>query len=291
MIIARLIGGLGNQMFQYAVGRRLSHVLCAELKLDISEFNNCTFRRYTLGAFNILENFAEQREVDRIRYHKNRILKHLFRYLSRHSNTYTKSYIQESHFHFDPNILTLPDNVYIDGFWQSEKYFADIAHIISEEFTLKNEQIGKDKELAAQINSTESISIHIRRQDYIRDPNTIRFHGHCHLEYYLNAIETLTKAIKRPHFFIFSDEPEWTQLNFKIKYPTTYISHNGSDRDFEDLRLMSQCSHHIIANSTFSWWAAWLNKNPDKMVFAPQKWFNTSRLDTKDLLPDKWVRI
>ena len=182
-------------------------------------------------------------------------------------------------------------NVYLEGFWHSEKYFKDIENVIRQEFTIRDEPDALNKEMANKIMACEPVSIHIRRGDYVSDKKTNEFHGTCSLEYYNDAIGIITKEIKAPHFFVFSDDPVWVQDNLKLKFSTTYLVYNGAEKAYEDLRLMSLCKHHIIANSSFSWWGAWLSGNPYKIVIAPKKWFNDETIDTSDLIPDEWFRI
>ena len=291
MVITKLMGGLGNQMFQYAAGRRLAHKRSVDLKLDITGFKVCIDRKYSLGNFNVQENFALPEEVAALTVRKRGIVRRVMARVLRRSSKSAPTHIQEKHFHFDPEILRLSDNVYIDGYWQSEKYFVDIARIIRQEFTVKTPQKGRDKELGEQIASCEPVSLHIRRGDYVSNLQTNQFHGTCDLDYYFHCVECLTQTVKTPHFFVFSDEPEWALDNLKLPYPTTLVDHNGADKDYEDLRLMTRCKYHIICNSTFSWWGAWLCANPEKVVFAPQQWFGESGLDTRDLIPKTWSRI
>ena len=288
MIIVRLIGGLGNQMFQYAAGRRLAHVLGVELKLDIAGFENYKLRTYSLGNFNIQENFASAEEVGALRTLKRGMVERVLAKVLHKRSTH----IRQKHFHFDPAIPTLADGVYLDGYWQSEKYFADIAEIIRREFTVKFPQTGKNRDLAEMIASRESVSFHVRRGDYVSNPKMKQEHGTCEPDYYSRCVEQLTRTVKGPHFFVFSDDPEWSRDNLKQPYPTTFVGHNKTDKDYEDLRLMSQCRHHIIANSSFSWWGAWLNPRKDKMVFAPRQWFAEEQQASKktdDLLAATWI--
>ncbi|MCK4744844.1 alpha-1,2-fucosyltransferase, partial [Candidatus Parcubacteria bacterium] len=195
---------------------------------------------------------------------------------------------KEQHSHFDSKILKLIGNIYLDGYWQSEKYFKNIENSIRKEFTLKNDLQLKAKKLLRKIKNTESISIHIRRNDYISHKPANQYHGVCHLSYYKKAINVIIKKIDDPHFFVFSDDIDWCKKNLKIKFPTIFVEGN---KDYEDLILMSKCKHNIIANSTFSWWGAWLNNNPNKIVIAPKKWFRKKSINTKDLIPKTWIKI
>ena len=291
MIIIKLAGGIGNQMFQYAVGKQLSLKLGVDLKLDISWFATQNLRSYALGKFDIAENFAFPEEVALLATQKEETLKHVLGRMLRIPQNFTPTHIHEKHFQFDPEIINLPDGVYLDGYWQSEKYFTNIEDVLRKELVVKIPQEGKNKELAELMASCESVSLHIRRGDYVSNSIASSVLGTCNLDYFYRCIEQLALTVNSPHFFIFSDEPEWARDNLKIPHPTTFVDHNGPDKDYEDLRLMSQCKHHIIANSSFSWWGAWLCNNPDKIIFAPRKWFSIEEHNTKDLIPDNWYRI
>lgn len=291
MIIVRIMGGLGNQMFQYATGRRLAAIHGAVLKLDISDFKNYTLHDYGLPAFNIKESIATQEEIRLFKEPEASSLKKKIKKLVGYPNKLGISHIRESQYHFDPAILTMHDSVYLDGYWQSEKYFSDISEIIRNEFTVTLPQTGKNLTLAQQMTSCESISLHVRRGDYVTDEKTNTIHGTCDLDYYARCIERVAQEVHRPCFFIFSDDPEWAEKNLKITHPVTFISHNGPKKNYEDLRLMSQCRHHIIANSSFSWWGAWLNKYPNKLVLSPSRWFKEEKFNTKDLIPSTWQRL
>jgi Glycosyl transferase family 11 len=207
-------------------------------------------------------------------------------------------YVQEKHFHFDPRILSLHDGVCLHGYWQSEKYFSDVADIIRREFQVKLPATGPDEKLRETVASTDSVSVHFRRGDYAANPVSNRIHGVLPLDYYRRCVQELTKTVRAPHFFVFSDEPQWVRDHLRLSYPTTIVEHqvngSGAHADIKDLRLMSQCKHHIIANSSFSWWGAWLSPHQNKMVFAPRQWFTkeglaSARVD--DLLPDGWIAL
>ncbi|PIT89084.1 MAG: alpha-1,2-fucosyltransferase [Candidatus Levybacteria bacterium CG10_big_fil_rev_8_21_14_0_10_36_7] len=290
-IITKLQGGLGNQMFQYAIGRHLALKNNANLKLDISYYESEKMRKYGLDVFNITENFATPEEISWFNKFKRRGGKIWVLYNKIFANN--KIYVQPKHFHFDPEVLTLKHPLYLNGDWVTEKYFKDIEDTIRKEFTVKNELTGKDKEIAKIITNTNSIGIHIRRADYITDTATTDYHGVCSMEYYDKAVKFIAQKIDNPHFFIFSDDHEWMEQNMNLDFPVTYVSHNTIDKGYADLRLLSMCQHQIIANSTFSWWGAWLNTNPNKIVLAPKKWFNKvkSNVNTKDVIPESWIKL
>lgn len=289
MIIAKLIGGLGNQMFQYAIGRHLAHINCTELKLDISGFNDYKLHAYGLSHFNIVENFATEKEVTKFQKYKRKPGRKWFLYNRLVANE-TK-YVQEKQFHFDPRILETRKEAYLDGYWQTEKYFKDIKDIIRQDFILKLPLGDKSKKIAENIRSCEAVAIHIRRGDYVTNQQTNEYHGTCGIDYYRKAIEILAEKVSDPHIFIFSDDHEWVKNNVTLKYPATYVSHNKADKNYEDLKLISLCKHQIIANSSFSWWGAWLNPNKEKIVIAPTKWFQAPKMDTRDIIPDSWIKL
>jgi hypothetical protein len=291
MIVVRLIGGLGNQLFQYSTARHLAEIRGSVLKIDISGFETYKLHKYSLWPFNIQENFASSEEVAKLA-PKMGIVRRILMRVSCRPQKLAKTHIKEkAPFYFNPEILKLPDEVYLDGYWQNEKYFSDIEDIIRCEIAVKTPQMGKNKELAEQITSCEAVSIHIRRGDYISNNNTNKKHGTCNLDYYFRCLEYITNTINHPHIFVFSDEPKWACDNLKLTHPTTIVDCNGVDKNYEDIRLMSQCKYNIIANSTFSWWAAWLNKCPDKIVIAPKKWFNDYSINTSGLIPDSWIQL
>lgn len=292
MIIVKLQGGLGNQMFQYALGRHLSIKNNAQFKLDTSPLNetaqNVTKREYDLSVFNIKESFATEKEVAWFKKYRFKPGKIWFLYNRTVVNR--SRYAWEEHFNFEPWILDLKDPVYLDGFWNTEKYFKDIEDVIRKDFTLKESLSAKGAELLSQIKQTESVSLHVRRGDYISDPKTTAWLGVCSLEYYDRAIKRITKSIESPYFFIFSDDPIWAKENVTPPFPTTYAPSN-TEHPEEDMILMSKCKHSIIANSSFSWWGAWLNTNPQKIVVAPKQWFKTEKMDTRDIIPETWIKL
>jgi hypothetical protein len=204
---------------------------------------------------------------------------------------YKRSVVRERSLHFDPNILKVSGNVYLEGYWGTEKYFKEIEAIIRRELTVGTEPSPVNKAMAEHICQAPAVSIHIRRGDFVSNSTTHKFHGMCSAEYYNMAVDKMAQMVGKPHFFIFSDEPQWAQDNLKLKFPATFVTHNSANEDYEDLRLMSLCKYHIIANSTFSWWGTWLNTAPDRIVLAPRKWLNDPGIDTSDVLPDSWIKL
>jgi len=293
MVIVKLKGGLGNQMFQYAVGRRIAVINKVPLKLDVRWFNDTgkdTSREYELKHFKIKEEFATSEEIKGVLDH------HLFfNFFGRFGKQIFPlnrfSYITESNKSFEQEVMNLKDNVYLNGVWANEKYFIDIKDLIKEEFQLKYKSSEANTNLYQTIESLNSIAVHVRRGDYVSNQVTNKYHGLCSIEYYNSAIASITERVKDPHFFLFSDDPQWVKDNIKVNAPTVNISHNTPGMGYEDLKLMKSCKHNIIANSSFSWWAAWLNSNPDKIIFAPLKWANNQQANSKNHLPLKWNAI
>lgn len=270
MIFVKLIGGLGNQMFQYATARACALRSGADLKLDISGYRHqigITSRKYQLHVFNIRENFTGRFFIK------------------------PKIYREPPNLRFSPSVLFAQSNMYLDGYWQSERYFQDKGDQIRRDFLFKNPPDKLNKAYLSEITLKNSISVHIRRQDYVTDKVTHDFHGICDIKYYQKALLMLSKKVPKLHVYVFSDDPVWVKKNLTIKYPVKYLNINNGDKDWEDLRLMSACKHNVIANSSFSWWGAWLNKNPKKIVITPKRWFNNPDVDTTDRIPDGWIKI
>ena len=294
MITVKLIGGLGNQMFQYATARRLALHHNTDLKLDISGYENQppgdTPRHYELGNFKVKASLEGKYTPYRGEHSTKPLAKQLGALIAAASGV-RQSIIKENSFLFEPRVLSAPDNVYLSGYWQSEKYFKDIAKILRTEFELKNKPSAPNAKTLDMIKNSSAVSLHVRRGDYVTNDAANKFHGTKGLDYYFDSIAHIKHHVKDPHIFVFSDDPKWCQENLKTGLPTTYVTNNSGDKGFEDLRLMSACDHHIIANSSFSWWGAWLNPSPNKIVLAPAKWFNDPAVDTSDIYAEGWIKI
>jgi len=291
MIITQIIGGLGNQMFQYALGRSLSQKKNTDLKLDVTGFKDYKLRAYSLGHLNIQEKFASPEGIARFQKYQRKPGKKWFLYNRIFANE--KKYFKERRFHFDETVFDVSEDCYLEGYWQTEKYFKDIEDVIRKEFTVKTPVQGKDAEVLSKIRNGNAISMHIRRGDYASDASTNDYFGTFSPEYYKKALSIIAEKVADPKIFVFSDDHEWVKKNILLPYPTTYVDHNGTEKNYEDMRLMNACEHFVISNSSFSWWGAWLSKNPDKIVVGPQKWFNNVKktVDTKDIMPEEWIRL
>jgi hypothetical protein len=302
MIIAQLLGGTGNQMFQYALARRLSIKFDTELKLykkSLETVNVNTYRNYALSSFMISENFATEKEVDYFRNFKKidceRKFSTLYGLQASLHNFFVadrNKYVKQKKFEFEPNILEVSPNAFLDGHWISFRYFEPIRDIILKDFRLKKKfDDTVNKPTLKKIKNTISIALHIRRGDYVKHKETKLYHGLTPISYYEKSISYILKEVKNPHFFIFSDDILWCKKNLNIDFPTTFVSDQSSGKDYEDLILMKNCKHFITANSTFSWWGAWLSENDNKIVITPKKWFENSSRNLDDLLPQKWIKI
>lgn len=284
MLIIQLSGGLGNQMFQYAAGKAQALRLNTDLYLDKTHFlttplGKVNLRQYELSQFSFNQKFKHPNFHWIKKYLKVKQVYNGF-----------KTYI-DPHVHFNADFFKISDKTYIEGFFQSEKYFNDYSSEIRSDFKFKTPPQGLNLELFNKIQSLNAISVHVRRGDYVNNPETLKSHGICGLDYYQNAVELIVSKVEKPYFFLFSDEPEWVQQNLKLDYPYEVISHNKGESSFEDMRLMSVCKHNIVANSSFSWWGAWLNNNFNKTIIAPKSWFINPDWDSKDIIPDSWIKI
>ena len=205
----------------------------------------------------------------------------------------TYSIVKESKLSFDSRIMMLSDNVVLIGYWQSYRYFEDIRCILLEVLRPKK-QLSKDSEsLRKSIKESLSVGIHVRRGDYVGHRRSNKIHGCCETGYYYKCIDYIANRVNNPSFYVFSDDIVWARQNLPIAQVARYVDLNNVADGWMDMVLMSQCKHNIIANSSFSWWAAWLNQNPDKIVVGPWKYYAKEALNktTEDMFPRNWVRI
>jgi hypothetical protein len=295
MIIAQLMGGLGNQMFQYAAARALAYGRGADFALDVSGYAAQTLRTYKLGHLNVREQLATADQVAEVtRTSASGLPQTLFLLSQRLRPYYKRSVVKEyehNYLHFDPHWSKLPPDVYLIGYWQNERYFSNIADILRSEFTPRTVLSGQSENVLRDIQSTVSIGVHVRRGDYVSDNRTHDLHGTCSVEYYEKCATRLLDIIPDAVFYVFSDDAAWAAEHLRLRSATVVVDHNGSDRDYEDLYLLSRCQHFIVSNSTFAWWGVWLSPNPGKKVFAPQRWFAIDKYDTSDFIPADWCRM
>ena len=293
MILIQLQGGLGNQMFQYAFARVLAENNKDLIVLENSFFETkgkregFTSRKFELDIFN--NHYVEASDFDIQSFNYLSIVNKIKRKLGLN---YPKIY-NESSFEFNAEALSIPSPVYLKGYFQSYKYFIGNEDLIRAFFSFRiNNLDRKNKELLSTFKNQNTIAVHVRRGDYVTDKLTQQFHGNCSLEYYYQAIKQFQIISKDFTLVFFSDDSDWVKEQFKdLTCSKIFIDHNKNEDSWKDMLLMSSCKHNIIANSSFSWWAAWLNMNSEKRVIAPKKWFSAIEIDTNDLIPNEWIRL
>lgn len=287
MIIMRLIGGLGNQMFQYAAGRALALKTGQPLVLDKRHYARAREHGYGLDRFRLADTPIDMADLPPAP--RQQPLAHvLWRLLRRRPQLQ-----REAGAAYDHAIATITGPAWIEGYFQSERYFADHADTIRAELTLAAPPDAENASWLSEIAAEpRAVSLHVRRGDYVRNAKFTARHGTCSPEYYARALAHVTDALgTEPVIYAFSDEPDWVRDNLALPAEIRVVGHNDAQRNTEDLRLMSACRHHIVANSSFSWWGAWLNPRADKIVAAPARWFADPAHVNPDIWPDGWTRI
>ncbi len=305
--------GLGNQMFQYAAGRSLALQKQVPYKVNVSSYNGYSLRRFELENFFTLQvDKASPQEMqqftlnnpvkqvwnkifpgDKMRAfslpYEERFIKRKALQLgellqSAHPN---KVYIEPA-YHFNPGLCKVPANVLLAGYFMSWRYFQQYESVIRQDFTVRPELVAHLHDIAGQMCNHNSISLHIRRGDFA-DKKNLELHGIIPLSFYEKAVEHIIQKTGEAHVYIFSDDIAWVQNNWQGNNATTYVSDQITHNAAEDFYLLTQCRHNVIANSTFSWWAAYLNNYPDKIVVAPRKWYKVAVYNSKDVYPPAWV--
>lgn len=285
MVAVNIYGGLGNQLFQYAFGKSLATLKGEDLFIDSSPFENYDLRNFQLDKFNVS---YKQSTFNRMGVYSinNKYKSHALKIINKYLKIIPNIFFEKELWVFDDSVFKSKSYLYV-GYWQSFKYFENIRDLLLKEFTLKN-NIGKaNLDILNRIQSSNSVSLHIRRGDYVvskpSQPSLV-----CPIAYYEEAIKIINNEIIDPVFFIFSDDIEWVKLNLNVaSINYEYINNNSSNPEY-DLELMKNCKNNIIANSTFSWWGAWLNNNIEKKVIAPKIWMYALPISA-DLVPSDWI--
>lgn len=294
LIITKLLGGLGNQMFQYAAGLALARSNRLPLCIDVSALRAYKFHQgYQFETiFSGTFNQASRWELFRMLGLGKSKVTHgsISVYPEWQPNDHTR-WIRQSTHNFWPGFRDLDRACYLAGYWQSPKYFADVESELRAAFSFREPLAGPNLEVAARIAEGNSVSLHIRRGDYISNLSSNRFHGICDWDYYERSIELIQRRLPDAHFFAFSDEPEAVKSYFSKDERIEVIDINSGITSYRDMQLMTACRHHVIANSTFSWWAAWLAGYPEKIVIAPSNWFAGSKETVVDIYEPSWIRI
>jgi len=284
--IVKFNGGLGNQMFQYAFAYVLEEKTGIKTLFDMSFFEKRYARPYELENFSLNAKFVEDFWLKL----KLKIMWKLRKNL-KDKKFLGLNFYSEPHFEFDKYAFKIKPNTYIEGFFQSEKYFEKFKDEILDAFKFKNKPDDFNQFLIDEINKSNSVSMHIRRGDYVQKKRYQELYANCSLDYYKRGVEYIASKYENPKLFIFSDDIDWVKANFNFPYEYVFVSNNSGAKSYEDMRLMSLCKHNIIANSSFSWWGAWLNNNKEKIVIAPKKWFNDGRINQDDVIPENWIKI
>lgn len=284
---------MGNQMFQYALGRQLAEQLGTSLTFDPTNLlyrnkpADFVYRNYDLDVFrptstNFLVSPALLSPIFNLRIKK--LSQGVRRLITRNIPE-----VKEPHFHFSPEILAeaREDAIY-DGWWQSPKYFPDVEDQLRQDFRFSREIIPESRELLSRIENSNAICLNVRRTDFLK-VDTLNA---TNKEYFLRGADYLGKKLSEPRFFVFSDDVAWCRENIKLGYPTEFVDHEHKGFKFGNyMQLMTRCKHFLIPNSSFAWWAAWLNTGLEKNVVAPENWFTDPGIDTSDLVPTEWTRM
>jgi len=297
-VITRLWGGLGNQLFQYAAGYAAASAAGAELLLDPTQCFLDRNRPYALDAFQISGRIWTESERKRIERRvrlarpvslQTRITARVIKQMMKPMLNRNFAYIEDKHQGYQENVFARANEVYLAGTWANEGYFKRHCAELRRELSLRNPPCSKNAELSQRMNGSESICVHVRRGDYIKNPDTAQRFGVCSLEYYQQALGRLSLHLNTPVLYVFSDDVGWCEENLRFDCKVEYVRHNQGKDHHLDLWLMSCCRHFIIANSTFSWWGAWLGEAPDKVVVAPRRW-SLDSTTIADPVPSRWLR-
>ena len=280
MIVVRIMGGLGNQMFQYAFGAYLAQQHNTDLWLDCSSFGSDTLRDFMLDRWQVTVRQAPRTVRSRIPCGCNW-------YHSWLSSRQTLRRITEKPFGFRRQYLETPDDSFLDGYWQSEKFLPGMKLRLQAEFQPAGSTHRKTRALARKMASDGAVSLHVRRTDYLG----LSYAGPCPVSYYERSVADLLARHADIRLFVFSDDIPWCRQQFQFPCPVTFVDHNDAFTAHEDIWLMSRCRYHVIANSTFSWWGAWLGEDETGEVYAPQDWFSDQTMDSRAILPESWHRI
>jgi hypothetical protein len=288
VIVVRLQGGLGNQMFVYAAARGVADRLDTELVLDTSwmvEGRGWGEIKYELGCFDLDARVCPVWEVGRVP-NASRVVRALQHLRPSRRPFLTLVTEDDATNAFLPSFSSVPDNSYLRGYWQFEGYFADIDARIRRDFTFPPLS-AEGERLAAEIRTVPAVAVHVRRGDYVGVDRI----GFLDVDYYHRATETIANRVGDIQLFVFSDDPEWCAENMTFMHPTTVVErHVSLGRPWQDMQLMSLCRHDVIANSTYSWWGAWLNRSPEKIVVAPRRWVQSDKR-AGDPVPEGWIRV
>jgi Glycosyl transferase family 11 len=290
VIVVQISGGLGNQMFQYAAGRALAARHGTEFVLDSSWIDgsggsvSTEVRRYELGCFRLAARLVPVEEAGRLQ-----------RSLLPSRRPLLRALDEPGFGRLCPELLDAGDNTYLRGYWQNVTYFDDAEALVREDFTFRPQVAAREAELAAQIEESPqpTVSLHVRRSDYVTDPGVRDRMGTLDAEYYSRALDALGSGLGSMRLFVFTDDPDWCTANLRLSEQDVVVGATRAEGEkwAAIMHLMTLCDHHLLANSSFSWWGAWLSPRPAKIVVAPRPWLQDPRWDEGGRIPESWVRI
>ncbi|CAM8657789.1 Fut1_Fut2_like domain containing protein [Comamonadaceae bacterium] len=290
-VVARIEGGLGNQLFQYAAARSLADRLQCGLLLDLRGIAENGDRPYQLDLYGIRAEVADRQTLTALPAWRSSRAGRIQQSLSFIVPALVRSPVfWPQSFAYDERIEWLRHPVYMVGYWQTERYFAWNRQRLLQDLTLRS-AASADSDWAEIIRNCNSVSLHVRRGDYVSNPNAAQNHGTCDLDFYQHSVASLLEQQPDLEVFVFSDEPQWAADHLRLPAPIHIVDANPPDRGHLDLELMSACRHHVLANSSFSWWGAWLCVQPGQTVYAPDRWFANPSVDTRDIIPPHWHRL
>lgn len=290
-VIARIEGGLGNQLFQYAAARTLADRLKCGLLLDLRGIEENGDRPYQLDLYRVRAEIATEDVLAALPAWRPTRLRRLQQSLSfQFPKVFRSPVFWPRSFAYDSRIELLQCPVYMVGYWQSERYFASNRTCLLQDLVLQTAEAA-NVGWTQKITASKSVSLHVRRGDYVSNASSSQFHGTCDLAYYQKAVEVLMRKDSEIEVFVFSDEPQWAADNLRLPVPMHIVDANPPDSGHLDIELMRRCRHHVLANSSFSWWGAWLCESPGQMVFAPQHWFANADVNAIDVVPARWHRV
>ena len=291
-VIVRIEGGLGNQLFQYAAGRALADRLGCELALDLRGLALNADRPYHLNRYAVRAQLADATTLDSLPDWRAKRASRFRSWLmlqgwpvSEYVGFWPRS------FAFDPRFEAIQQGVFLVGYWQSERYFSTHRARLLSDLQLTTPANPSLQAWLAQVRSCQSVALHVRRGDYVSNPAAAQFHGLCDLRYYEESMARLAAQYNDLQVFVFSDDLNWAQSHLKLNVPTHWVQGHSTEEPHLDLEIMRHCQHHILANSSFSWWGAWLCERSGQQVFAPKKWFADETVDTSDVIPARWHQL
>jgi hypothetical protein len=290
-VVARIEGGLGNQLFEYAAARALADRLQCGLFLDLRGIQENGDRPYQLGLYNVRAEIATAEMLATLPPWRSSRMRRIQQSLSfMLPGGFHTSVFRSRSFAYDALFERLQHPVYMVGYWQSERYFASNRTRLLQDLVLKMRD-DVNAVWVQRIEACNSVSLHVRRGDYVSNASASKFHGTCNLVYYQRAVAELMRKETDIEVFVFSDEPQWAAENLRLPVCTHIVDANSPDSGHLDIELMRRCKHHVLANSSFSWWGAWLCEFPRQIVFAPDRWFSDPGIDASDVVPSRWNKL